>query len=78
MTKKNKKENYAVARSLFGDYWVGKTFLIANGKSIFPTFDEAIEEAKNRNDSVSNLAELEDTFEEECEMIAKNCEKWIV
>lgn len=78
MAKGKKKVNFAVARSAFGDYWVGKTFLKVGKSRIFSTFDEATEEAMQRTDSVSNTEELQGTLEEECELIEKNCEKWIV
>lgn len=72
------KENYAILRSMFGDYWVGKISLETNGKSIFPTFDEAIEEAIEITDSVENTDELQGCLEEECETVREEMKKWII
>jgi len=76
--KQTKKENFAIARSIFGEYWIGKTLLKVNGKSIFSTFDAATEAAMEMTDSHSNILELQDTLFEECEIISKGSEKWIV
>lgn len=38
---KNKKKNYAVMVSMFGDYWVGRTDLPANDKNVFSDFEKA-------------------------------------
>ena len=78
MAKRKKQENYAIARSAFGDYWIGKTLQKANGKNIFSTFEEATSEAISMTDSHTNILELEEGLEEECEMISKGTEKWIV
>ena len=44
---KKTKWNYAVVRTIFGDYWVGKTKINADEKSIFKNIQHAIEEAQN-------------------------------
>ena len=70
--------NFAIMKSRFGDYWVGKTKLETNGASIFSIFDEAVDEAKALNDSIENLYELEEATEEEAEEIPKEMERWII
>lgn len=72
------KANYAIMRSGFGDYWVGKILKDTNSTSIFSTFDEATENAIEMTDSKENTEELESVDEEDCEMIRKEMEKWIV
>lgn len=76
--REKKMMNFAVMKSGFGGYWIGKTKLETNGTSIFSTFDEAMEEAKSLNDSVENLDELEAAKEEDVEELRKEMEKWIV
>ncbi len=78
-SKKQKiKWSYAIMRSGFGDLWIGKTKLNPDGKSIFAGFDEAIEKAKQLNDSIENAGELDDTTEEDITPLGKNMEKWII
>ena len=78
MTKKTKKVNYAVMRSAFGDLWIGGTYLEPNEKSIFATFDDALETAKSLNDSIENADELDATTEEGVEVFIKDMERWII
>ena len=73
-----KKWSYAILRSMFGDLWVGKTQLTPNEKSIFSNFDDAIERAKQLNDSIENADELDAVTEEDTEEISKGVEKWII
>ena len=75
---KVKKLNFAVMRSMFGDLWVGGTYLKPNGNSIFADFDEALQTAKNLNDSIENADELESVEEEDVELLGKNMDKWII
>ena len=70
--------NYAVMETMFGDYWVGRTKLEPNGVGIFATWDEAVGKAKDLNDSLDNLRDLEDALEAEAEVVEANMEKWIV
>ena len=73
--------NFAIMRSGFGGYWIGKTKREVKDGSIFSTFNDAIEEAKNLNDSIENLGELEEMEEEgeeAIEKISKGMEQWIV
>ncbi len=70
--------NYAVMRTMFGDFWVGKTDLEVNGVGVFATWDEALEEALELNDSVDNQLELEQAEEEEADEIRTDMERWIV
>lgn len=72
------KYNFAIGKFLFGDYWVGKTKLEVNNKSIFSTFEEAIEEAIDLTDSISERDELECTEEEDIEIIEPEIERWII
>jgi len=44
---KETKWNYAVVRTIFGDYWVGKTKLKADEKKIFKNIRYAIEKAQD-------------------------------
>ena len=78
MTKKTEKFNYAVMRSGFGDYWIGGTYLKPNGNSIFTDFVEALQTAKNLNDSIENADELDATTEEDIEVLRKKMEQWII
>lgn len=73
-----KELNFAVLKSAFGDYWVGKIKLEPDNKSIFPTFAKAINRALALNDSVENADELEMTEEEDIEEVGPGMEKWIV
>jgi len=43
---KKKQWNFAVVRSMFGDYWVGKTDLPLDKEKIFKTVQEAVDAAK--------------------------------
>ena len=71
--------NYAVMRTMFGDYWVGKTNLEPNGVGVFASFDEALETALDLAwDCEDNLYELEDALESEAEEIRMDMQKWIV
>lgn len=70
--------NYAVMRSMFGDFWVGKTCLEPNGVGVFATWDEAMDTAMDLTDSVDNRDELEDALETEAETVEDGAEKWIV
>ena len=73
-----KKENYVILRSIFGDYWVGKTLMKVNNRSVFSTFDETIAEAIEITDSVENTEELQNCLKKECEIVIKEMEKWII
>jgi len=76
--KKKSKWNYATVRGVFGDVWVGKTKVKADGKRIFTSF-EAAEEIRKQNISASDF-ENEDEEEhtvENCETIGKGIEKFI-
>ena len=44
--KKIKKWHYAVVRSVFGDYWVGKTMLPLIKEKIFVDVEDAIQKAE--------------------------------
>jgi hypothetical protein len=44
--KKKIKWNYAVMRSIFGDYWIGKTKLTPIKEIIFTDIKDAIEKAQ--------------------------------
>ena len=70
--------NFAIMRSGFGDLWIGGTNLVANGKTIFGNFDDALEEAKSLNDSITNGIELDDTKEEDIELLSLDMERWII
>ena len=74
----SEKYYFAIVKSVFGDYWIGKTKLEPNGTSVFPTFNEATERAIELTDSISNMDELEEVMEEKVEVIEKECEKWII
>lgn len=65
-------------RSGFGDLWIGGTYLEPNEKSIFATFDNALEKAKRLNDSIENADELDATTEEEIGLLGDNMERWII
>jgi hypothetical protein len=41
ISMKRIKWNYAVVKSVFGDLWIGKTKLEANGEYIFSSLEEA-------------------------------------
>ncbi len=41
------KWNFAVVKSIFGDYWVGKTKLALESNKIFEKFQDAIDKAKD-------------------------------
>lgn len=45
--KKEVKFNYAIIRSVFGDYWIGKTKLKADEKSIFSKREDAVNQAQD-------------------------------
>jgi len=70
--------NYAVMRSVFGDYWVGKTKLEPNGVGVFASWDEAMDKALSLWPSEENQFELDDAVEEEAETISEGAEKFIV
>lgn len=70
--------NFAVLKSAFGDYWVGKIEREPDGKSIFSIFEEATNRALALTDSIENTDELEMTDEEEIEELNPGMEKWIV
>ena len=78
MSKKQKKQSYAILRSGFGDLWVGKVELEPDGNSIFANFDDAMEKAKQLNDSIKNAEELDDTTEEDLEVLRPDMHKWII
>jgi hypothetical protein len=46
MTKK-KSLNFAIVRSIFGDYWVGLTKLEADEKNIFSKREDAVNKAQD-------------------------------
>lgn len=73
-----KKLNFAVLKSMFGDYWVGKIEREPDGKSIFSTFDEATNNAVDLTDSIENRDELEMIEESEVEELCPEMERWIV
>lgn len=70
--------NYAVMRTMFGNYWIGKTDLEPNGVGVFATWDEALEAALDLWPDEDNCAELEDALEAEAETIQEGAAKWIV
>lgn len=70
--------NFATMKSMFGDYWVGKTNLKVNGVGVFATFEEATEKAMELNDSVNNLQDLQDATEFEAETISLEAQRWII
>lgn len=72
------KWSYAVLRSGFGDLWVGKIKLEPDEKSVFACFSDAIERAKELNDSIDNADELDETVEEDLEPLEGTMKKWIV
>lgn len=59
------KFNYAIIRSAFGDYWVGKTKLKADEKSIFSKREDAVNYAQDL--FCSNNPEFDIYAEEEDE-----------
>lgn len=65
MAKKTKeiKWNFAIIQDVFGYYSVVKTKLPVKGAIIFDNLDDAIDEAKNRKDSPSNVDEFEDILD---------------
>ena len=72
------KWNYATVRSIFGEVWIGKTRLEADGKKIFSAFEKA-EEIRKRRVSVADY-EMEDEdqhSEDGCGKINKGIEKFI-
>jgi len=85
------KWHYAVVKSIFGNFWVGKTKLPLKKEIIYETFQEALEKAlwlfETHNDFVpdeddnSELAmsyeDLQDTQEKDVEKISKKIEKFI-
>jgi hypothetical protein len=44
--KKKVKWNYAVMRTIFGDYWIGKTKLPCKKESIFADLEDAIQKVE--------------------------------
>ena len=90
MAKKQKqvdeKYNYAICRSAFGDYWVGKTLLPVKPGSIYDNIEDATEEAKSLTEADFEdseeldfkLIELEQQAEEDCEIIKPEMEHWII
>jgi hypothetical protein len=91
------KLNYAVVRSVFGDYWVGKTKLEPKKGIIFEDINEAIEKAKYLfeihkgfdpdleeedegydEELALQYEDMENTTEEEVELISKGVERFIV
>ena len=46
--KKKIKWNYAVVRSIFGDFWVGKTKLKANEITIFADIEDVIRQVEEQ------------------------------
>lgn len=73
-----KKLNFAVLKSMFGDYWVGKIAKEVDGKSIFSTFEEATDKAIDLTDSIENKDELEMAEESETEELRPEMEQWII
>lgn len=61
--------NFAIMRSGFGDYWIGKTELPVKDGSIFSTLEDALDQAKSLNDSIENQDELDATTEEDVEEV---------
>ena len=75
---RTKKFNFAVLRSAFGDYWVGKIKQKPDKKSIFSTFDEATNRVLDLTDSILNQDDLEMVEEDEVEELSQKMEKWII
>lgn len=75
---------YAIVRTMFGDFWVGKTKLPLDSGGIYEDVDEAVEEAKRlteetfepSDDTECKLIELEDT--DDIEEIPENLNLRIV
>lgn len=64
------KWNYAVVRSIFGDYWVGKTKLKANEITIFADKEDVIRQIEEQFldehiDFDPDLNEDDESFDEE-------------
>lgn len=70
------KYNYAVVRSTFGDYWIGKTKLSEKPGSIFSSFADALEEVKGHASYV-DVIEME-SEDYEAEVILEVVEKFII
>ena len=71
---------FAIVRSVFGDYWVGKTTMTP-GPGIYDDWEDAKFEAivmADVNGSDYNLIELNDSMEEDAEEIEAEVEKFIV
>jgi hypothetical protein len=73
-----KKVWFVIGRSAFGDYWVGKTNKRLPKKQQFNSFEDATEAAIEMTDSVSNRDELEAAVPEECEIVRKAMERWLI
>ncbi len=90
-----KKSNwhYVVMRSIFGDYWIGKTKLPIQKDRVYKIYQEAIDKAQNLFMSThpdffpSNEADTEAQYafdeiseknEKECDVIQKRMEKFII
>lgn len=64
------KWNYAIIRSIFGDYWIGKTKLKANEQNIFSNLADAINFAEqlfedSHPEFDSNLEEGDEGYNED-------------
>jgi len=71
--------NYAVMKTVFGDYWVGKTNLEPNGVGVFASWDEAVDTALDLSSfNEDNHYEIEEALEEEAEEVRMDMQKWIV
>jgi len=67
---KKSKWNYAVVKSIFGDYWVGKTKLKPLKEIIFTDIKDAIEKAQelfklHKPEFDPDLCEDEDNYDED-------------
>lgn len=72
------KFNFAIIKSIFGDYWIGKTKLPIKPGCIFSDFDAALEEAK-QHASYEDVMEMEsDEYQDETEVIQEDVERFII
>lgn len=64
MSKKKNVWQYAIVRTMFGDFWVGKTKLPIDSGGIYDDVDEAVEEAKRLTEETFEMSD-----EIECKLI---------
>lgn len=62
--KKKQAWRYAIVRTAFGDFWVGKTQLPIDHGGVYDDIDEAIEEAKRLTENAFDMSD-----ELECKLI---------